>query len=87
MLHWTIHAATLFLNPAFSYKCNFEFDAEVMKGLHTSLHRMVPDESTRHAINREMEIYHEGSVLFGFVDAIHERTSLMPHKSLTHSHY
>lgn len=30
MLHRPIHATTLFLNLAFSYKCNFEFDVEVM---------------------------------------------------------
>eukprot|EP00253_Pinus_taeda_P009492 PITA_09492 len=28
MLHRPIHAATLFLNPAFSYKCGFDFDGE-----------------------------------------------------------
>ena len=33
MLHRPIHAATIFLNLAFSYKCNFDFDGEVMEGL------------------------------------------------------
>jgi hypothetical protein len=32
MLHQPIHAAILFLNLAFSYKCNFGFDGEVMEG-------------------------------------------------------
>jgi hypothetical protein len=43
MPHRPIHAATLFLYPAFSYKCNFDFDAEVMEGLLTCLQRMVLD--------------------------------------------
>eukprot|EP00253_Pinus_taeda_P032135 PITA_32135 len=43
MLHRPIHAAALFLNPAFSYKCNFDFDGEVMEGLHSCIQRMVPD--------------------------------------------
>jgi hypothetical protein len=33
MLHRPIHASTLFLNPAFSYKCNSCFNGEVMGGL------------------------------------------------------
>jgi hypothetical protein len=33
MLHRPIHATTIFLNPAFSYKCNFAFYGEVMEGL------------------------------------------------------
>jgi hypothetical protein len=43
MLHRPIHAAAIFLNPAFSYKCNFAFEGEVMEGLHACLQRMVPD--------------------------------------------
>ena len=31
MLHRIIHATTLFLNLAFSYKCGFDFDGEVME--------------------------------------------------------
>eukprot|EP00253_Pinus_taeda_P012325 PITA_12325 len=37
MLHRPIHAATLFLNPAFSYKCGFDFDGEVTEGLHSCI--------------------------------------------------
>ena len=35
MLHQPIHAAALFFNPTFSYKCAFDFDGEVMEGLHS----------------------------------------------------
>ena len=52
MLHRPIHAATFFLNPAFSYKCNFDFDCKVMEGLHTCIHRMVPNLKLRSKINR-----------------------------------
>jgi hypothetical protein len=57
MLHRPIHAATLFLNPAFSYKCNFDFDGEVMEGLHSCIQRMVPDPELRSKINREIQFY------------------------------
>ena len=32
MLHRPIHAAGLFLNPAFAYKCNFDFDGRFWRG-------------------------------------------------------
>jgi len=60
MLHQPIHATTLFLNLAFSYKCNFGFDGEVMEGLHTCLHRMVRDAAIHIEINHEIEIYQNG---------------------------
>jgi hypothetical protein len=82
MLHRPIHAAALFLNPAFSYKCNFDFDDEVMDGLFTCLRRMVPDANIRDQINREIEMYRQCAGLFGFEDAVRLRTRLMPRKSL-----
>jgi hypothetical protein len=57
MLHRPIHVATIFLNPTFSYKYNFDFDGEVMEGLHTCLQRMVLDVVIRLEINREIEMY------------------------------
>jgi hypothetical protein len=82
MLHRPIHATTIFLNPAFSYKCNFDFDGEVMEGLHTCLQRMVPDVAIRIEINREIEMYRDGTRLFGYEDVVVARTILMPRKSL-----
>eukprot|EP00253_Pinus_taeda_P012842 PITA_12842 len=79
MLHRPIHAATLFLNPAFSYKCNFDFDGKVMEGLHSCIQRMVPDPELRSKINREIQSYQDCVGLFGFDDAIRERTLFMPH--------
>eukprot|EP00253_Pinus_taeda_P001557 PITA_01557 len=79
MLHRPIHAAELFLNPAFSYKCNFDFDGEVMEGLHFCIQRMVPDPELRSKINREIQSYRDCVGLFGFDDAIRERTLFMPH--------
>jgi hypothetical protein len=66
MLHQPIHAAAVFLNSAFFYKCNFGFDDEVMEGLHTCLQRTVPDVAIRIKINRKIEIYRNGIGLFGF---------------------
>jgi hypothetical protein len=82
MLHRPIHAATLFLNPAFSYKCNFDFDEEVMDGIFTCLWWMVHDANIHDEINREIEMYRECAGLFGFEDAVRLRTRLMPPKSL-----
>jgi hypothetical protein len=82
MLHRPIHAATLFLNLAFSYNCNFDFDDEVMDGLFTCLRGMVPDASIHDQINCEIEMYRECARLFGFEDAVRLRTCLMPRKSL-----
>lgn len=80
MLHRPIHAATLFLNLAFSYKCSFDFDGEVMEGLHSCIHRMVPDPKLRSKINREIQYYRDCVGLFDFDDAIRERTLFMPRK-------
>eukprot|EP00253_Pinus_taeda_P008976 PITA_08976 len=87
MLHRPIHAATLFLNPAFSYKRGFDFDGgEVMEGLHSCIHRMVPDPELRSKINREIQLYRDCVDLFGFDDAIRERTLFMPHKCQVITH-
>ena len=77
MLHRPIHAATLFLNPAFSYKCGFDFDGEVMQGLHSCIHRMVPYPEFRSKINCEIQFYWDCVGLFGFDDAIREMTLFM----------
>ena len=82
MLYWPIHATTIFLNPAFSYKCNFDFDGEVMEGLHAYLQRMVPDVVIRLDIDREIEMYWDGTGLFGYEDATASRNILLPCKSL-----
>eukprot|EP00253_Pinus_taeda_P007232 PITA_07232 len=79
MLHRPIHATALFLNPAFSYKCDFDFDGEVMEGLHSCIQRMVPDPEPHSKINREIQYYRDCIGLFGFDDAIRERTLFMPH--------
>eukprot|EP00253_Pinus_taeda_P022486 PITA_22486 len=78
MLHRPIRTAALFLNPAFSYKCGFDFDGEVMEGLHSCIQRMVPDPELRSKINREIQYYQDCIGLFGFDDAIRERTLFMP---------
>jgi hypothetical protein len=82
MLHRPIHEATIFLNPAFSYKCNFAFDGKVMEGLHSCLQRMVPDVTIRLDINREIEMYRDGTGLFGYEDVVASRNILLPRKSL-----
>ena len=78
MLHRPIHAAALFLNPAFAYKCNFDFDDEVLEGLLTCIQMMVPDYETRNAINREIEVYRDGTRPYGFANAIRDKTIFMP---------
>ena len=78
LVHRPIHAATLFLNLAFSYKCNFDFDDEVLEGLLTCIQRMVPEYDTRNAINCDIEVYRDGTGAFVFGDIIRDRTLFMP---------
>eukprot|EP00253_Pinus_taeda_P015356 PITA_15356 len=40
-LHRPIHAAGIYLNPAFSYPCGFLLDAEIMDGFLTCVQRMM----------------------------------------------
>eukprot|EP00253_Pinus_taeda_P025180 PITA_25180 len=79
MLHRPIHAATLFLNPAFSYKCAFDFDGEVMERLHSCIQKMVPNLELHNKNNLEIQFYWDCVGLFGFDDAIREKTLFMPH--------
>eukprot|EP00253_Pinus_taeda_P023416 PITA_23416 len=78
-LHHPIHAAGVYLNPAFSYACGFRFDAEVMDGFFTCVERMVSFEQEREEISKEMEVYRMGGGTFGFNMAIKNRTTKMPH--------
>jgi len=82
MLHQSIHAITLFLNPTYAYSCDFDFNCKVVEGLLTCLWRMVPDGDAHRTINHKMEMYWEASELFGFVDVVNERSILMLHKPL-----
>eukprot|EP00253_Pinus_taeda_P010395 PITA_10395 len=45
--HRPIHAAGIYLNPAFLYACGFRFDVEVMDGSFTCVERMVSSEQER----------------------------------------
>ena len=69
--------------PAFAYKCNFDFDGEVLEGLLTCIQMMIPDYDTRNAVNREIEVYRDGTGVFSFADAIRDRTEFMLGKLLT----
>lgn len=80
MPHRPIHVAALFLNPAFSYKCAFDFHGEVMEGLHSCIQRMVLDLKLRRKINCKIQFYRDCVGLFGFDDVIRERTLFMPRK-------
>eukprot|EP00253_Pinus_taeda_P016504 PITA_16504 len=76
-LHRPIHAAGVYLNPAFSYACGFRFDAEVMDGFFTCVKRMVSSEQESEEISKEMEVYRMGGGTFGFNMAIKNRTTKM----------
>jgi hypothetical protein len=79
-LHRPIHAAGLFLNPAFAYACDFNFDGEVQDGLIECIQRMVPSAEERIEIGRELEIYKTAALTFSYDMAIMSRTTLMPSK-------
>ena len=44
--------------------------------------RMVPDYETCNVINRNIEVYRDGTGAFGFGDAIRDKTIFMPSKLL-----
>jgi hypothetical protein len=79
-LHRPIHAAGIYLNPAFSYSCGFRFDVEVMEGFFTCVERMVLSHEERAKISKEMEIYRMSGGTFGFQMAIADRKTKMPGK-------
>ena len=79
-LHRPIHAAGLYLNPAFAYACGFNFDGEVMDGFLQCVQRMVPIPSERSAISRQMEMYRMASGMLGYDMAIQDRSARMPGK-------
>ena len=77
-LHRPIHAAGLYLNPAFSYACGFQFDAEVMDGFLQCVQRMVLTPSERAEISRQMQIYRMSGGTFGYDMVVQDRTTRMP---------
>jgi len=79
-LHRPIHAAGLFLNPAFAYSCGFLFDAKVMDGFFTCVQKMVPNPSERAEISKEMEVYRMAGGTLSFDMAVQDRTAKMPGK-------
>ena len=79
-LHHPIHAAGIYLNPAFSYSCGFRFDVEIMEGFLTCVERMVVSHEERAEISKEMEIYRMSGGTFGFQMAIADRKTKMPGK-------
>ena len=79
-LHHPIHAAGLFLNPAFAYSCGFLFDAEVMDGFFSCVQKMVPSPSELAEISKEMEVYRMAGGTLSFDMAMQDRTTKMPGK-------
>ena len=77
-LHRPIHAAGLFLNPAFSYACGFNFDVEVVEGLLTCVQKMVRTPEERMEVSRQIEQYKLSGGTFGFEMAVIDRTIKMP---------
>jgi len=77
-LHRPIHAAGLYLNPAFSYTYGFRFDSEVMSGFFECVQRMVPSADDRLQLTQELEDYKRSTGLFGFEIAMNDRKNIMP---------
>eukprot|EP00253_Pinus_taeda_P010825 PITA_10825 len=69
-LYHSIHAASIYLNPTFSYSYDFIFDVEVMDRFLTCVERMVASKQEREEISKEMEIYRMGGGTFGFTMSI-----------------
>eukprot|EP00253_Pinus_taeda_P026204 PITA_26204 len=77
-LHRPIHAAELFLNPAFSYACGFDFDAEIMDGFLSCVQKMVRYPEQRIEISKQIETYRMAGGTFGFEMAVNDRMIKMP---------
>eukprot|EP00253_Pinus_taeda_P032823 PITA_32823 len=77
-LHRPIHAAGLFLNPAFSYACGFDFDAEIMDGFLSCVQKMVRSPEQRIEISKQIETYRMAGGTFGFEMVVNDRTIKMP---------
>ena len=79
-LHRPIHAAGLYLNPAFAYACGFNFDGEVIDGFLQCVQRMVLTPAERSEISRQKEIYRMASGMLGYDMVVQDRTTRMPGK-------
>jgi hypothetical protein len=79
-LHRPIHAAGLYLNPAFAYAYGFNFDGEVIDGFLQCVQRMVLTPAERSEISRQNEIYRMASGMLGYDMAVQDRTTRMPGK-------
>ena len=79
-LHRPIHAAGLYLNPAFAYACGFNFDGEVTDGFLHCVQRMVLTPTERSEISRQNEIYRMASGMLGYDMVVQDRTIRMPGK-------
>ena len=77
-LHRPIHAVGLFLNPAFSYACGFDFDAEIMDGFLSCVQKKVRSPEQRIEISKQIETYKMAGGIFGFEMAVTDRTIKMP---------
>eukprot|EP00253_Pinus_taeda_P022828 PITA_22828 len=76
-LHRPIHAAGLFLNPAFSYACGFDFYAEIMDGFLSCVQKMVRSPEQRIEISKQIETYRMAGGTFGFEMVVNDRTIKM----------
>jgi hypothetical protein len=79
-LHRPIHAAGLYLNPAFAYACGFNFDGEFIDGFLQCVQRMVLTPAERSDISRQNEIYRMASGMLGYDMVVQDRTTRMPSK-------
>jgi hypothetical protein len=79
-LHRPIHATGLYLNPAFTYACGFNFDGEVIDGFLQCVQRMVLTPTECSEISRHNEIYRMASEMLGYDMAVQDRTTRMPCK-------
>eukprot|EP00253_Pinus_taeda_P012389 PITA_12389 len=77
-IHRPIHAAGIFLNPAFSYACGFIFDAKIMDGFLTCAQRMVRSPAKHTEISKEIETHRMARDTFGFDMVVIDRTIKMP---------
>lgn len=78
-LHHPLHAAGYFLNPEFQYNEKSDVNCEeVVRGLYSTLERLVPGTANQDKISEELDQFKNASGLFGIPFAIRHRTTKSP---------
>ncbi|XP_052619769.1 uncharacterized protein LOC111887978 [Lactuca sativa] len=80
-LHYPLHAAGCFLNPAIFHGENSEIEKnkDIETGLYVAIDRLVPDEDENDLLRQQLNIYIDSEGQFGSVAAKRSRMKVAPY--------